>query len=390
MAVILKELYEGIRKTEKIDIVAGSGGLNNVVRWVHMVENTDISAFLEGDEVAFTTGIALDSPEDLLELVKYNCKQKAAGMVINIGPYIKEIPDNVIEFGNENEFPVFCVPWKVHMANIMRYFSCQINMAEQRDMEIGSAIKNAVYFSENEELYVPALMKYGYKREWSYAVAAFEIYDHSYIPVNDNEKKNLVRHIKSHFREWGIKAALIELEDNMIIFFANCSQLMIENELNEVWKEINTLILPDGIIFAGIGRNTKSMKCIGRTYRQAEQIKNLQKKRNNKNNFVSYKDLGMYKLLLSISSQETLEEYYNETLGKLEKFDHINETDYMYFLKRYFEKECSIKEAAESMHMHRNSVTYKLHRIEQIMDIDINTQETKSTLLLAFMIKELK
>lgn len=116
MAVTLRELYDGVREKEEIRLVAGQAGMNHVVRWVHMVEGIDISCFLEGDEVAFTTGIALANEDELLTLVTYNYRQNAAGMVINVGPYIAEIPQAVLEFGNAHAFPIFEVPWRVHMS----------------------------------------------------------------------------------------------------------------------------------------------------------------------------------------------------------------------------------------------------------------------------------
>ena len=58
MAVTVEELY--IKENHaKIMLVAGEGGMENVVRWVHVVESIQISNFLEGQEIAFTTGVGL-------------------------------------------------------------------------------------------------------------------------------------------------------------------------------------------------------------------------------------------------------------------------------------------------------------------------------------------
>ena len=37
--------------------LAGSGGMNALVRWIHMVEDTEVPGFLHGNELVFTTGI---------------------------------------------------------------------------------------------------------------------------------------------------------------------------------------------------------------------------------------------------------------------------------------------------------------------------------------------
>lgn len=86
MAVLLSDLYESV-KNQDITLVAGESGMGNVVRWLHMVESNEISSFLDGQEIAFTTGVGLNGEEDLLELVKSNNEHKASGMVINIGSF---------------------------------------------------------------------------------------------------------------------------------------------------------------------------------------------------------------------------------------------------------------------------------------------------------------
>lgn len=389
MSVTLRTLYDTVKNQEKIRLVAGEKGLERVVRWIHMVEGTDISSFLEGDEVAFTTGIALGSMEQLYELAELNYKQNAAGMVINVGPYIEKIPQKIIDFGNEHDFPIFEVPWRVHMANIMREFSVLINLDEQKELEIISALKNAVIFSENENLYVPALLKYGYKREWSYCIATAEFYNKEGTLVRGEEKKRILRHARRYFRSWGQKAAVWELDDNIIFLFTNKGEEIAREELEKFWKEIKAFHFSDVSLYAGVGRATKSMHCIGKSFTQAEKIKNLQKKRQQKNTFRSYQQLGMYKLLLAMENTEVMQEYYQETLGKLEEYDHVNETDYLHFLKQYFDSGCSTQDVAAKLYIHRNSVTYKLHKIEEILGRSVSGQEDRMSLRIAFMIKEI-
>jgi len=72
------------------------------------------------------------------------------------------------------------------------------------------------------------------------------------------------------------------------------------------------------------------------------------------------------------------------------KFDRVNETDYLYFLKQYFDMECSVSDTAKDMHLHRNSVTYKLHKIEEVLGMSVNTQSNRTRLMVAFMLKEIR
>lgn len=64
MAVTLRRLLEYV-KDEELQILSGEDNIDRVVRWTHVVEAIEISTFLEGQEVAFTTGVATKSEEEL-------------------------------------------------------------------------------------------------------------------------------------------------------------------------------------------------------------------------------------------------------------------------------------------------------------------------------------
>ena len=109
MAVELSKLMERVAHMD-ITLIAGEKGLNNLVSWVHMVETNVASTFLEGGEIAFTTGVGLNNGLTILDLVESIWENHAAGVVLNIGPFIENIPEEVIDFGDAHDFPIFSVP----------------------------------------------------------------------------------------------------------------------------------------------------------------------------------------------------------------------------------------------------------------------------------------
>ena len=134
MAVTLREIIKQVQHLE-MKLVAGETGLDHEVSWTHMVDSDTISAFLQGQELTFTTGLGLNENLTLLRLVKEVWRNKASGIVINTGPYISEIGQDVIDFANEKGFPVFEVPWRVRMAEIMRIICFAITKEQQNATE---------------------------------------------------------------------------------------------------------------------------------------------------------------------------------------------------------------------------------------------------------------
>lgn len=96
MAVTLREIIKQVQHLE-MKLVAGETGLDHEVSWTHMVDSDTISAFLQGQELTFTTGLGLNENLTLLRLVKEVWRNKASGIVINTGPYISEIGQDVID-----------------------------------------------------------------------------------------------------------------------------------------------------------------------------------------------------------------------------------------------------------------------------------------------------
>lgn len=95
MAVELSKLMEKVTHMD-ITMIAGEQGLSNMVSWVHMIETKEASTFLEGGEIAFTTGIGLNNSLSILDLVENIWKNNAAGVVLNVGPFLESIPQEVI------------------------------------------------------------------------------------------------------------------------------------------------------------------------------------------------------------------------------------------------------------------------------------------------------
>ena len=87
MSIMLKQLCSDAETKYNLKLIAGKDGMDNTVRWVHMVEDRQVPDFLHGNELVFTTGIGHVGMDPLLEFVKRLRQHNASGVVVNIGPY---------------------------------------------------------------------------------------------------------------------------------------------------------------------------------------------------------------------------------------------------------------------------------------------------------------
>ncbi len=96
-----------------VRLVAGDGGVDLPVRWVHITELTDPTPWLSGGELLLTTGLQLDTAERQREFVTRLTDHHLAGLGFGIGFGHETVPEPLIEAATAREFPVFEVPYEL-------------------------------------------------------------------------------------------------------------------------------------------------------------------------------------------------------------------------------------------------------------------------------------
>ena len=71
-------------------------------------------------------------------------------------------------------------------------------------------------------------------------------------------------------------------------------------------------------------------------------------------------------------------------------YDQENGTDYLEILIAYFENECSIINTAKSLYCHKNTMTYKINKIKDILGYDILDNENRMKIMISIHIMKLR
>ncbi|WP_151897522.1 PucR family transcriptional regulator [Planococcus faecalis] len=358
----------------KIELVAGEAGLTNEVKWVHMVENEEISSFLDGQEIVFTTGIGISSDEELLSLIKHNVKNGASGMVINKGPYIKRITKEMVDYCNKSGFPLFAVPWEEKMARIMKVFSFYILEEEKKKIELSSAIKNAILSSNQEVLFLPTLEKYGFKPQGNFRVALFDVVDNSKLPQIKKDLEFLLENKN-------LDVAITVMEDVIFILFSNFNNQII-TQLNKEIEEIIHLKYKNVHYFFSIGGEINQLQAIKKSYKQALFVQKVLKNKK----FGFYEDIGAYQVLFELSYTSGVRSFVTTNLDVLSNYDLVKNTNYTEVLRLYIESNGSVMEVADKLYLHRNTINYRISRIEELMNCNLDEFNTRLNIALAFML----
>ncbi len=102
-----------------------------------------------------------------------------------------------------------------------------------------------------------------------------------------------------------------------------------------------------------------------------------------------YDDLGLYRFLVSLRARDELKEFYTEILGQLVRYDASHNTELVHTLEVFFARNTNVSEAARVLHVHRNTLNYRLQRIVEICGLDLYDAEARLALQLALKIHRL-
>jgi PucR family transcriptional regulator, purine catabolism regulatory protein len=101
---------------EYAQVTAGKQGLPRPIRWVHILETAENASFLNGGELILSTGVGFG--EKHLFYLSEVIRRKAAGLCIELGTYISEIPADMRELADHHGFPLIVFTQPVRFVDI--------------------------------------------------------------------------------------------------------------------------------------------------------------------------------------------------------------------------------------------------------------------------------
>lgn len=102
---------------------------------------------------------------------------------------------------------------------------------------------------------------------------------------------------------------------------------------------------------------------------------------------VDLRDLGAYRLLLQSRHPPQLLAFARDVLGALHDYDRQRSTQLVETLRSYMDHRCSAARTAEVLHVHVNTVAYRLHRVEELLAVNLRDARTLLDVELALMIE---
>jgi PucR family transcriptional regulator, purine catabolism regulatory protein len=181
-----------------------------------------------------------------------------------------------------------------------------------------------------------------------------------------------------------------EKEREVVVFHATDFEDPIDNSMklaNIFSKEVNRQYSHNRIAI-GMGQIARDINAWRTSYRDAVQAMELAE-RLQTDTPLYIGDLGVYQLILSLSDREKLSDFCEKTLGTLTDYDMRQSADLIKTLEAFFNCHGNLSQTAEVLIVHRNTLLYRMNRINDIASIDLNRPETRLAIHLALTIRRL-
>jgi sugar diacid utilization regulator len=134
-------------------------------------------------------------------------------------------------------------------------------------------------------------------------------------------------------------------------------------------------LFPAAKVVIGIGGTCRDPRDVARSYAQAERTtQTLQRlgRPGVKGSVSAFGDLGILRLLLQVPDLAELRSFAADVLGKLSMHEHEHKSEYLTTLACYFRENNSPQRASRILHVHPNTVAYRVKRIEEITGLRLD------------------
>ena len=373
---------------KSIELRAGSSGLNRVISWPYIGQTPSITEWVHGGELLFITGVVHEAA--MLPNVLEECiSKKLAGLVILISnEYIKDIPDNILKRADEAHFPVFSMPWRLKLIDVTKKLSNLIIEDQNRNRDIKEFLNQLLFDNcASEDILLNRASRNGISLP-KYSFIALLAY---YAEESELEPKEKLCIETSRYCQLKNLPCFTIIYSNFVILLSGAPTVAATKRVMqaiEIFQE-ELMTKEQGVCYLAFGNIYSDISCLSASFQEARYALKIIQYLSGKK-CIHYSNLGIYGLLSHVDDKAILKYLYHIKLKQLlnEEITLMNDS-LLNTLKYYLLSQNNVSKTARMIFMHRNTVMYRLKKIQEALEVDLSDPNTCFELYLAIIIKEL-
>lgn len=157
----------------------------------------------------------------------------------------------------------------------------------------------------------------------------------------------------------------------------------LQNMAKEICNNINSEIMAKATI--GIGTIVSNIKDIARSYKEARTALDVGKVFDDEKYILSYEDLGIGRLIYQLPT--TLCKLFLTEVFKRGSIDELDQ-EIIYTIQKFFENNLNVSETSRQLYVHRNTLVYRLDKIQKITGLDLRQFDQALIFKVAMMVNK--
>lgn len=155
-------------------------------------------------------------------------------------------------------------------------------------------------------------------------------------------------------------------------------------------REQIELEFPDATLIGGVSGPASTLSDWPLAYDQALQAMQLGERLKLTNQFVEFGSLGIYRLLYHLEEQPEVRLFTDEIIRPLIEYDSQNRGSLVKTVEAYFDHHGNISQTAESLFVHRNTLLYRMERIQELTGLNLDHANMRLALHLSLKLWQLR
>ena len=345
-------------RLDGVELLTGEAGLERMVSWTYIVQtkpykdhmNPGNFALLVVDSLRYSIEDAYTAMLELNEL-------GISGLAISVEEDKEAIPQQMIEKAKELKLSLFYIRWEgATFVDIAQSIGELILETEVDNKRTGDYLYNLLFGYEVNDKYIEKISaQFGLTFDRPYRVGVIVI-DRKYGMNLEQDKET-------------------------------------EHQIEQILRELDSRTPFAGVIHSTciLGADYTKPADFGISYQEAKNLipkKDMLPNPTNKK-VLSASSMGIYKYMFNSGNQQEILNYCNEKLKNLEMYDNANGSFLIDTLVNYYMCGFNVGKTAEMMYVHRNSLQYRLKKIEEILEINLDDSMEYLDLVNCILVKRL-
>lgn len=146
---------------------------------------------------------------------------------------------------------------------------------------------------------------------------------------------------------------------------------------------VSELSHPSLPLLIGVGGPVAELSTLRTSFSQASEALELAQALNRSEGTITFRELGMYHWLRHLPRELLEGNVYYQAVRSLAAHDQAHNGELLGTLEAYLRSGAKATEAARQLNLHRNTLTYRLRRIEEVLDFVLDQPRTRLELYAA-------